>query len=663
MFDNGKKMMASLALFRKLYKNDNNDVLVLLGDFIKLIIKRNNLYNFTVSKIADLLSKEYDFVIPESVVETSLRKFCHKANGSYYIKDNVILSSANTSDIEQNNEKVIAELACYVEGKINKQLSNEEKGELIQSFCAFIIEDVTQVKYADYISAFIIECQKDTTLREQLKTIKEGVILYTGIKYNDDVADVGSWKNDFTIYLEQEMLFHFVGYNGKLYKRLFDDFVELVREVNRKAKRTVVKLKYFPEVEANIDKFFKVAQRITDGKETLDPSNTAMNTIVEGCEFGGDVLLEKSRFYTLLKESSIEKSDDISIGDKENMPYNIYTSEKEEELKQSINDNLEGIQQSLKFVNYINIHRKNQHFSSLERSKCILLTGNTTTIKVDTSFRKNGNVPYVTTLDFLTNRIWRKLNKGFGNNKYPKSFDIVTKAQIVLSSYVSGSVSNEFEDLKKKHSEGIISKEQAARTLVELKSYMLKPEDINIENTGRALLTISDIEKVTRELDAKRNEYDLTLQKLVTTEGKNRSIEKEKHEIEEELQNKKEELLTERNKSLRIAKHKKNKADKVYRKYNRLMYMCYYILPLVLIGLIIWLIYYYSWDIMEKYTYFLSLLPIVVTIVCNVCFGYSINPKKFLSKMSMRLKHSLYKKYDVDETEIDRLQKLTDCRD
>ncbi|MCI7576040.1 MAG: calcium uniporter family protein [Bacteroidales bacterium] len=660
MFDDGKKMMASLALFRKLYNNDGTDVLVLLGEFIKLIIKKNGLYSFSASDIKNRLVREYDFTIPESVVETALKKFCKKENGNYFLKEDVVLGTDNdTCAIKENNDELIDKLTCYIEDKTKQRLSATEKEELVQSFCEFIIEDVTQVKYADYISAFIIECQNDANIREQLRTIKEGVVLYTGIKYNDNVAEVGSWKNDFTIYLEQEMLFHFAGYNGELYKRLFDDFIGLVKEINRKATKEVIKLKYFPEVEANVNKFFATAQRITDGKETLDPSNTAMNMIVTGCEDGADVTTKKSQFYEALRKSSITVSDNIFIGDKDNMQYNICTEEKANELKQNINDiPEENILQSLEFINYINVGRKNRKFTSLERSECILLTGNNTTMKVDLSFRENGYVPYVTTLDFLTTRIWRKLNKGFGDNKYPKSFDVVTKAQIVLSSHIAGSVSKEFENLKQSLSDGTISKDVAARTLVDLRAQVLKPEDISTENTEQALLTISDIEIVTRELDNKRNEYELTHKKLETIEEEKRLVEQEKHAVEEDLYSIKNELLIAQRKNLKIEEDKKSKADKAYKRYNRYIYVCYYILPIALFFLIIWLIYNYSWDIMEQYTYLFSLLPLIGTCVCNVCFGHNINPKNILSKMSMKLKRHLYKKYEVNETEIERLQKL-----
>ena len=156
------------------------------------------------------------------------------------------------------------------------------------------------------------------------------------------------------------MLFHFIGYNGDLYKRLFDDFLDLVKEVNRKARKEIIKLRYFPEVENNINKFFTIAQRIADGKETLDPSNTAMGMIVTGCNDGTDVITKKSQFFDSLRKSSINKSEEIHISDKYNMSYNLYTIEKEEELEQKINDSVENIQQSFTFVNYINVCRKSK---------------------------------------------------------------------------------------------------------------------------------------------------------------------------------------------------------------------------------------------------------------------------------------------------------------
>lgn len=662
MLDNGKKMMASLALFRKLYKNESNDILVLLGDFIKLIIKKNNLYSFSASKIKNCLLKEYDFSIPESVVETALKKICSKKNCEYSIKEDVVLpNDKDTYIIKKSNDELIDKLTQYIEEKINIKLSSSEREVLIQSFCEFIIEDTTQVKYSEYISAFIIENQNNTDISEQLRTIKEGVILYTGIKYNDNIAEIGSWNYDFTIYLEQEMLFHFIGYNGDLYKRLFNDFLDLVKEVNRKARKEIIKLRYFPEVENNINKFFTIAQRIADGKETLDPSNTAMGMIVTGCNDGTDVITKKSQFFDSLRKSSINKSEEIHISDKYNMSYNLYTIEKEEELKQKINDSVENIQQSFTFVNYINVCRKSK-MSSLERSKCILLTGNNTTLKIDAFLTENGYVPYATTLDFITNRIWRKLNKGFGDNKYPKSFDVVTKAQIVLSSHVIGSISKEFEDLKQKLSSGAITKDVAARDLVDLRSQVLRPEEIDVENANKALLTISDIERTKRELDNQRNEYEITHKKLEITEKEKRRTEQEKDAIKDSLRDTEEKLLFELHKQLDKEEKKKEKADKTYKIVDSLIHKIYYVAPTIFVIIIAILIHHYKWDIMEKYTYILSLSPYVFQGLLNLIFGKNIKSKYLLSRLSNYTKCQLYKRYNVDESEISRLTDLINTK-
>ena len=106
-------------------------------------------------------------------------------------------------------------------------MEDKEIDRLIQSFCGFLLDE-SDVNYVDYISAFIIETQGDAELSALLKTIKEGVVLYAGIQYNDNINETGSWKDDFTIYVEQEILFHLVGYNGVLYQQLFQDVKDMI---------------------------------------------------------------------------------------------------------------------------------------------------------------------------------------------------------------------------------------------------------------------------------------------------------------------------------------------------------------------------------------------------------------------------------------------------
>ena len=70
--------------------------------------------------------------------------------------------------------------------------------------------------------------------------ISAGLIIYTVITSELDPSKVGSWKYEMTLYLDMEILFHIVGYNGEFFKKQADDFLSLIREINRKDK--IIKL-------------------------------------------------------------------------------------------------------------------------------------------------------------------------------------------------------------------------------------------------------------------------------------------------------------------------------------------------------------------------------------------------------------------------------------
>ena len=115
--------------------------------------------------------------------------------------------------------------------------------------------------------------------------------------------------------------------------------------------------------------------------------------------------------------------------------------------------------------------------------------------------KPNGNVPLATTLTFLTNKLWFKLGKGFGKNNYPKTFDIITKAQIVLSTQVNDSISYKYDSLQEKLKKGELNEKQALATIVELRRESKKPEDIKADDLSDILDTISEnnIEKYVQE--------------------------------------------------------------------------------------------------------------------------------------------------------------------
>lgn len=178
---------------------------------------------------------------------------------------------------------------------------------------------------------------------QKLNTIKEGVVLYSGIWYNDNLNEVGNWSTPLTIYVEHEILFHFAGYNGTLYENLFGDFYNLVRKINvnnnRKTGKPLIRIKYFPEVKADIDLFFKRAEQIVDSGEIHDSSKTAMVSIVSGCETSADIIQKKANFETLLQTSGITQEDQFNFYEEEDKKaYNFESEELLADLASTLNE-------------------------------------------------------------------------------------------------------------------------------------------------------------------------------------------------------------------------------------------------------------------------------------------------------------------------------------
>ena len=668
--DNNKRRIASLALFRTLYNEGHNDIMAILCEFVKNIVLGKQLTAFTPTQIKIELKNEYDFSIPEYVVESVVKKFCRKENSLYYPKEDVVSQRVNDQEIEKierNHEFIISKLISYVEDKQSKQLSDNEKDKLVQSFCSYLIDD-SNVEYEDYISSFVIQTQEDESLSFLLRTIKEGVVLYTGIQYNDNVSEIGSWKDDFTIFVEQEILFHLAGYNGSLYKQLFMDFFELIKEVNRKALKQIIRIKYFDSVKNEIDKFFKIAERIVDGKDTLDCSNIAMTAIVQGCEHKSDVIAKKMEFYKILKDNSISEEESNKYI-RERQKYNIYF---EDNLKcLSVDLPERNIEWSLNLLNNISLIR-NGNTSGFENSKCILLTGNSTTMAValHPMIKQNGMVPFATTLDYITNKIWFKLNKGFGSNNYPKSFEIVTKAQIVLSTLIVGSVSQEFERIKKEISEKNKSESVIAAELAELKERVRKPEDIDANRIDEILETISlaDAERYLRERELERIEAEKQKEENERLITELSLIKKEKEENEAnaadtiaekeiEANQLKIQLLKQINNQIKAIENRKEKADEKIERRIRIMKwipISSIILFVVFIG---YLTFLYGWDKMEPITWVLSILIASIPYYVFACGGKSSNPQKIITVIYRRkYTEDMYEKYDVNMTKLAELR-------
>ncbi len=665
--ENNKRRIAALALFRNLYNEERSDVMTILCEFAKNIVYGKHLSGFTPTQIKDELKLEYDFYIPEYVVESVIKKFCKKDNSKYYPKESISPQKVNEQEIEKiekSHEIILSKLISFIEEKTSKKLSGHEKENLFQSFCRYMIDE-SDVEYSEYISSFIIDVQNDVELTKLIQTIKEGIVLYTGIQYNDSVSETGSWKDDFTIYVEQEILFHLAGYNGTLYKQLYNDFGELIKEINRKAHKQLIKIKYFDSVKIEIEKFFNKAERIVNGKETLDCSNIAMVNIVQDCEHKSDVIAKKVSFFELLNNNQIEEEKEDKLFIDENSSYNIFYKENLEELANDFPTR--DVEWSLRLLNYISLTRHGK-MSGFEKSKCILLTGNSTTMSVafHSLIKKNGEVPLATTLDYVTNKLWFKLNKGFGGSAYPKSFNIVTKAQIVLSAQIAGSVAQEFEKIKKEIAEKNKPESAIVAELAELKEKVRKPEDIQKSEIDDILDTISiaDTERYLREremermaAEQQRKENERLQLEVAKTQKEKAAAQAIIEQKDKELQESKRQTLNQINNQIKDQEDKKHKADgDVDRRIRKIRWIPWTTI-VVFICVVGVCTYIYGWDNMEFLTWLITAIITSVPYLVFAIGAKSLNPQNVIDvRYKNKYRTQMYEQYSVDLKKLKSLK-------
>ena len=217
------KCLASLAVFRELY-NKQKDVYGVISAFLNEIISSNGIKQFNITEVTNLLNSTFDFSIPEAVIRTSLGRldYLEKEQGVYTVVKPINSVNGEVSTLQkeiiQNNDIIIENLFDFIQTEKKTLLNEAEKKKIEHSFCSFLLDNANGEYYAEFISAFFVENNNDLGFRKKINTIREGVVLYSGLKYNNNLNDLGSWKTEFTIYLDTEILFHFAGYNGEIYK-------------------------------------------------------------------------------------------------------------------------------------------------------------------------------------------------------------------------------------------------------------------------------------------------------------------------------------------------------------------------------------------------------------------------------------------------------------
>lgn len=530
-----QRLLASVALFRKLYDNkkDSYDV---LSEFLRASINIKGLWSFTVEQSSAALKESFGFQIPSAVLKSCLRKRLkgevELAHGVFtttekFLKSETLQLEMSTAQGEQ--EEIVGQLVNHVIYVVGRSLNSSEEELLRNDFHKYFLGGLAPGSNLSSINEFIVSKSKDVQFTQKLNHLEEGLILYQGIGYSSDTGTVNTWRADYTIYLDTELLFWAAGYDGALFKNIFNEFIELVREINSKASDTGrLDVKYFPETKREIDSFFSYAEIVVSGGRVSDPSKTAMQHLLNGCIVRSDIVQKKAIFYSQLRKLKIFEEDERNYYSPPD--YNLESNELLTLLVKDFPEiSTEKISNALKFFSKINYLRKGASNVRFEQSKAILVSGKN--LSRNLAFhvgvlQSEGAIPFSTNIEYLTERLWFKLGKGFGSGtKTPAAFDVVSRAQVIISTQISSKVSNEYKSLLSKIESGEMTTNDASYIVEELKSRSVKPEDLNADNVESVtdFLDVDSIEagiRTKRLLERKAEELEVKSEQLIEANKK-----------------------------------------------------------------------------------------------------------------------------------------------
>lgn len=152
----------------------------------------------------------------------------------------------------------------------------------------------------------------------------------------------------------------------------------------------------------------------------------------------------------------------------------------------------------LKLCDFINILRRGQNTGKAENIKYVLLSANGFAIKFSIELSKTISqkyVPFISLMDFYTDKLWFNLRKGFNPKETATSFDVIARAQIVLSSLVQKDVSYEYEKLKEEMLRGEMDMTTANSYYFYLRNQNITPDLIDTETASSAISFLEEENK------------------------------------------------------------------------------------------------------------------------------------------------------------------------
>lgn len=500
--------LAAYSLYKCLYSSTNyRSATQIIAEYINYVIQVKGLYRFTAEDIRACLFSEFQFELPTAVIRTALKSVSvTRENGFYTVKD---LKEFHKQLFEVNYERLKNETANLVNGLLayaeSKKKDDLNKNIILQDFLHYMLNDGAGSEYFDIISEYVLANSQNEAFIKTLNEIKVGCILYNGIIYNLESAGADVFENGVVFYLDTEILIDLAGYNGELFKRLAEDFMNLVKQANGQENRIQLKC-----LSLNMDEaisLFKAAENhFRSGR--LEVSSTAIEAIMNGCTDESDIAVKQADFTTMLKYhfGIKEEEKESYYKDKEDTKNNLEGIEFPQGMVEKYSSDL--LQKSSTLLSHTNKHRGTPIPQSIEKSRVIFITRTAATIEVGSLFASvqanDASVQYVVPLAMplggMTNYLWNRLNKGFSSHEFPLTIDVVIKAQTILSKKINDDIIKEYTRSLELYKNKEITKEVLVGRIKILREKPRTPELLTEESFEQAIdFDISELDKFEEE--------------------------------------------------------------------------------------------------------------------------------------------------------------------
>lgn len=517
-----RELVASLALFKTLYKSKKGNVLSIIALYIvSLMRKYKDKDLFQVKELKDLLQENYRINIPAAVIQktcTDNQIIFRWTKKGYALQNNfqdaeVDIFEKDIDDSSEKCEKLIKDFYEYVASERGcKDEELEDKRVLKDAFLDYIKDkDNLEIESptCKLISQYIIEHDDDSAFLVLLDSIREGLIIYDGMRYADP-SNERTWKTETTFILDVQYLFSSFGFNSSYHKECFDDFYKLVKYINdgipfKAGRNKRISLCYFPETRISIDNFFGAAQKIKLGEIRLELDNEAMTKIVNQCEDDYDVKLLKHKFWESLASKGIIECEAPDLV--QNKEY-LFETENLDNLVDTefSKDEREQARDLFRFADYISICRKGKTVPKWEDCGYVFLSDSNITHKVSKFLKRNDKqafTPVFQKMEWFTQKLWFASKQPVVDDKNISSFSVLNRAKNIVSSLCKESVSKAYKKYLL---------DDCPNKVLEEFYQELRTEDYSFETVDKATvrekISLSEKDAMKVFLDAKKRQED-----------------------------------------------------------------------------------------------------------------------------------------------------------